>query len=132
MTITFKVRQHYGEVTSYKANTTDITAGMLVSLDSSGLLVPCSTSTTNCVGVAGEDRDVSVNPNVPVYQGTLECTLKSSAAITAGANIECAADGTTADSGTAGKVIDFGVAHEAATGAAEWTLYTLKLPAFKT
>ena len=133
MTITFVMRQHYGEVTSYQANTTDITAGMLVALDSSGLLIPATASTTNVIGVAGEDRDVSENPIVPVYQGTLECTLESVASgITAGANIECAAGGCIADSGTAGKVVDFGVAHEAATGAAEWVRCTLNLPAFVT
>ena len=130
MTITFKVRQHYGEVTAYPADTTDITAGMLLTVNSSGLIEPAGTASTNIIGVAGEDRDVSENQTVPVYQGTIECTIESAGAIVAGATIEPAASGTIDDTVGTASVIDLGVAWEAASGAAEWILVTMNLPKF--
>ena len=51
MTITFKVRQHYGEVTAYPADTTDITAGMLLTVNSSGLIEPAGTASTNIIDI---------------------------------------------------------------------------------
>lgn len=129
MTITFKVTQHFGTNTSMTA-ASNLTAGELVALVADSEVDSAGTASTNVYGVVAED--CVAGKNVTIYQGVIECTLETAGAFTALDNIEAAANGTIATSGTAGKVIDFGVCHDAAAGAAEWLKCTLNLPAFVT
>jgi len=127
MTITFKVRQHFGLTSSYKC-TAAVAAGNLLTLDANGQVDVAGTASTNVVGVAAETQ-ATVGGQVTVYMGPIECTLLTVGAVTAGATIEPAAGGAIDDTAGTASVIDLGVALEAATAAA-WIMCQINTPKY--
>ena len=112
----YKIEAHTHEFLSFTAGDT-LTAGMLVALNDSYQVIPCTTSTTNCVGIA--DEAASSGDDVRVLQGNVIVYLLSAGAVTAGASLETAADGTIDDTSGTGMTLQ-AFAIDAATGAAEW------------
>ena len=78
-----------GQALTLKASAT-ITAGQVVEVTGSGTVGPAGADSTKWVGVAA--FDAAANDNVTVYAGGVQECI-ASAGITAGANLECAADG---------------------------------------
>ena len=124
--MTYEIEHHTGEFQTYTAGGT-ITAGMLVTLNATGGVEAAGTSATNVIGVA--DEAATSGDTVRVASGYLIVYLKSAAAITAGANLETAADGTVDDTSGTGMTLQ-SVAFEAATGAAEWIRAICNFPCF--
>jgi len=116
MTITYKIEHHTNEFQTFTASAT-ITKGQLLSMDSNGKVTPCTTSTTNCVGVA--DEAASSGDTIRVLSGYIIVTLQSAGAITAGASLETAAAGKVDDTSGTGMTLQ-AWAMEAASGASEW------------
>lgn len=112
----YEIEHHTHEFQDFEAGDT-LTAGMLVSLNNAYKIVPCTTSTLNCVGVA--DEAGSSGDQVRVLAGWIVVKLKSAAAVTAGASIETAADGTVDDTTGTGMTLQ-AWAIDAATAGAQW------------
>jgi formylmethanofuran dehydrogenase subunit D len=112
----YKIEAHTHEFLSFAAGDT-ITAGMLVALNDSYEVIPCTTSTTNCVGIA--DEAASDGDDVRVLQGNVIVYVQAADAVTAGASLETAAGGQVDDTSGTGMTLQ-AFAIDAATAGDDW------------